>query len=57
MPKRPGDTNPVPAGGRAAKRLEMFEAARLPDPAPALPPAAKPRQKKQRPKANARKKR
>ena len=57
MPKRSGDTNPVPAGGRAAKRLEMFEAARMADPAPALPPAAKRRQKKNRPKAKARKKR
>lgn len=57
MPKRPGDTNPVPAGGRAAKRLEMFEEARMPAAAPALPPAAKPRQKKNRPKAKAGKKR
>jgi hypothetical protein len=28
--KRPNDPNPDPPGGRAAKRLEMFEQARAP---------------------------
>jgi len=30
MVRRPGDPTPEPAGGRAAERLRMFEAARRP---------------------------
>jgi hypothetical protein len=31
MTKRPDDKTPEPPGGRAAKRLEMFEEARRPN--------------------------
>lgn len=34
MVKRPGDKAPEPPGGRAAKRLQMFEQARKPDSPP-----------------------
>jgi len=34
MTKRPDDTKPDPAGGRALERLRMFEEARAPKTAP-----------------------
>jgi hypothetical protein len=41
MTKRPGDTKPDPAGGRALERLRMFEEARALTPAKKSAPKAK----------------
>ena len=48
MTKRPGDTKPDPAGGRALERLRMFEESRASkkDPKAKAPAAPSPRKKR-----------
>jgi hypothetical protein len=48
MTKRPDDTKPDPAGGRALERLRMFEEARAPKKAPKAKAPAKPSSRKKR---------
>jgi hypothetical protein len=51
MTRRPGDPNPDPPGGRAAKRLEMFEQARAPKSSPQKPPTTASRSRAPKPSA------